>query len=182
MPDEPEVFGLLALMLLVHSRRAAREGGVLLRDQDRDRWDAAMIAEGQALVRASLRRNAPGPYQVQAAINAVHSVGVTDWAQVVALYDQLLVFTPTPVVALHRAVAVAEVAGPEMALDLVDALDLQAYHLFHAVRAELLTRLGRPGEARVALEAALPLAESEADRALLRERLEALANDSIEEG
>ncbi len=145
MPDEPEVFGLLALMLLVHSRRAARAGGVLLRDQDRDLWDAAMIAEGQALVRRLLARNQPGPYQVQAAINAVHSVGETDWAQVVALYDQLLVFTPTPVVALHRAVAVAEVAGPEVALDLVDALDLQAYHLFHAVRAELLTRLGRVG-------------------------------------
>ena len=182
MPDEPEVFGLLALMLLVHSRRAARAGGVLLRDQDRDLWDAAMIAEGQALVRRLLARDQAGPYQVQAAINAVHSVGVTDWAQVVALYDQLLFFTPTPVVELHRAVAVAEVAGPEVALDLVDALDLQAYHLFHAVRADLLTRLGRVGEARVALEAALPLTDGDADRALLRERLGALANGSTEEG
>ena len=182
MPDEPEVSGLLALLLLVHSRRAARAGGVLLPDQDRALWDAAMIAEGQALVRRSLARNQPGPYQVQAAINAVHSEGTTDWAQVVALYDQLLFFTPTPVVALHRAVAVAEVAGPEVALELVDGLDLQSYHLFHAVRADLLTRLGRVGEARVALEAALPLAESEADRALLRERLGALTNTSIEEG
>jgi RNA polymerase sigma-70 factor (ECF subfamily) len=182
MPDEPDVLGLLALMLLVHSRRAAREGGVLLRDQDRALWDAAMIAEGQAIVRRLLARNQPGPYQVQAAINAVHSVGTTDWAQVVALYDQLLVFTPTPVVALHRAVAVAEVGGAAEALVLVDELDLQSYHLFHAVRADLLTRLGRVAEARSALEAALPLAESDADRALLRERLGALANGSIEEG
>ena len=119
---------------------------------------------------------------MQAAINAVHSEGETDWGQVVALYDQLLFFTPTPVVALHRAVAVAEVGGAAEALVLVDELELQSYHLFHAVRADLLTRLGRLAEARVALEAALPLAESEADRALLRQRLGALANDSIEEG
>ena len=117
MPDEPEVLGLLALMLLVHSRRAAREGGVLLRDQDRALWDAALIAEGQAIVRRLLARNQPGPYQVQAAINAVHSDGTTDWAQVVALYDQLLVFTPTPVVACTarwrspRSAAPAERAG-----------------------------------------------------------------------
>lgn len=171
MPDEPEVSGLLALLLLVHSRRAAREGGVLLRDQDRALWDGAMIDEGQTLVRRLLARNQPGPYQLQAAINAVHSEGVTDWAQVVALYDQLLLFTPTPVVALHRAVAVAEVDGPAAALALVDDLDLETYHLYHAVRAELLTRLGRKAEAREALQAALPLAESESDRTLLRERL-----------
>src|SRR5690349_9018033 len=133
MPDEPEVAGLLALLLLVHSRRAAREGGVLLRDQDRALWDAALIDEGQALVRRLLARNQPGPYQLQAAINAVHSEGVTDWPQVVALYDQLLLFTPTPVVALHRAVAVAEVSGPAVGLELVDELELESYHLFHAV-------------------------------------------------
>jgi RNA polymerase sigma-70 factor (ECF subfamily) len=176
MPDEPEVAGLLALMLLVHSRRDARAGGVLLADQDRGLWDRAMIAEGQALVRACLRRGAPGPYQVQAAINAVHSEGVTDWAQVVALYDQLLALTPTPVVALHRAVAVAEVSGPAAALELVDDLELERYHLFHAVRADLLTRLGRAGEAREALSAALPLVESETDRVLLRKRLAVLTN------
>ena len=177
MPDEPEAAGLLALMLLVHSRRAAREGGVLLRDQDRALWDLALIDEGQALVRRLLVRGQPGPYQVQAAINAVHSEGVTDWAQVVALYDQLLVFTPTPVVALHRAVAVAEVSGPDVALALVDELELETYHLFHAVRADLLRRLGREEEARDAYLAALPLAESETDRALLRDRLASLANN-----
>jgi len=174
MPDEPEPAGLLALMLLVHSRRDARTGGVLLRDQDRALWDAAMIAEGQALVRRSLVRNQPGPYQIQAAINAVHSEGVTDWAQVVALYDQLLRFTPTPVVALHRAVAVAEVSGPDTALALVDELELESYHLFHAVRADLLRRLGRDDEARDAYSAALPLTESETEQALLRRRLEEL--------
>jgi RNA polymerase sigma-70 factor, ECF subfamily len=180
MPDEPEVAGLLALMLLVHSRRDARAGGVLLADQDRALWDRAMIAEGQALVRACLRRGAPGPYQVQAAINAVHSEGVTDWAQVVALYDQLLAMTPTPVVALHRAVAVAEVSGPAVALELVDELELESYHLFHAVRADLLTRLGRSAEAREALEAALPLADSETNRSVLLARLAALANPASE--
>jgi RNA polymerase sigma-70 factor (ECF subfamily) len=173
MPDEGEVAGLLALMLLVHSRREARAGGVLLRDQDRRLWDQAMIDEGQAIVRRLLVRGRPGPYQLQAAINAVHSEGVTDWAQVVALYDQLLVYLATPVVALHRAVAVAEVHGPAAALALVDALALESYHLFHAVRADLLTRLGHPAEAREALEAALELTESEVDRALLTARLEA---------
>lgn len=178
MPDEPEPAGLLALMLLVHSRRAARAGGVLLRDQDRERWDGAMIAEGQALVRRLLARNQPGPYQLQAAINAVHSDGVTDWAQVVALYDQLLRFTPTPVVALHRAVAVAEVSGPGVALELVDELELESYHLFHAVRAELLRRLGRAAEARDAYSAALPLTESETEQARLRRRIAELASAS----
>lgn len=176
MPDEPEAAGLLALMLLVHSRRGARAGGVLLRDQDRALWDRELIDEGQALVRRLLARGQPGPYQIQAAINAVHSEGVTDWPQVVALYDQLLVFTPTPVVALHRAVAVAEVSGPAVALDLVDELELETYHLFHAVRADLLRRLGRDDEAAAALRAALPLTESETERALLRDRLQGLAN------
>ncbi|MDA0178671.1 RNA polymerase sigma factor [Solirubrobacter phytolaccae] len=178
MPDEPEAAGLLALMLLVYSRREARAGGVLLRDQDRALWDAAMIIEGQALVRRLIARNAPGPYQLQAAINAVHSEGVTDWPQVVALYDQLLLFTPTPVVALHRAVAVAEVSGAAAALALVDELELETYHLFHAVRADLLRRLGRRDEARDAYAAALPLTESETEQALIRRRIAELATSS----
>ncbi|HEX7305853.1 RNA polymerase sigma factor [Lentzea sp.] len=172
MPDEPEVWGLLALMLLVDSRRDARlrDGGiVLLADQDRALWDADLVAEGQELVRRCLRWNRPGPYQVQAAINAVHSDPPTDWHQVVALYDQLLAMTPSPVVALHRAVAVAETEGPRTALDLVDALDLDRYHLFHAVRADLLHRLGE--DPRPALEAALARAEHPAERDLLAKRL-----------
>ncbi|WP_112269906.1 RNA polymerase sigma factor [Lentzea terrae] len=178
MPDEPEVWGLLALMLLVTSRRDARlrDGElVLLEDQDRARWDAGLIAEGQDIVRRCLRWNQPGPYQIQAAINAVHSDPPTDWHQVVALYDQLLAITPSPVVALHRAVAVAEVDGPAEALRQVDLLDLDRYHLFHAVRADLLTRLGE--DPRTALEAALALAEHPAERDLLRKRLGLAAAD-----
>ncbi|MDX8028827.1 RNA polymerase sigma factor [Lentzea sp. BCCO 10_0856] len=178
MPDEPEVWGLLALMLLVASRREARlrDGEiVLLADQDRELWNAGLIAEGQDVVRRCLRWNRPGPYQIQAAINAVHSDPPTDWHQVVALYDQLLTFTPSPVVALHRAVAVAETEGPEKALHLVDALDLDRYHLFHAVRADLLKRLGRDPTA--ALEAALDRAEHPAERDLLRSRLGLAAAD-----
>ncbi|WP_439659699.1 RNA polymerase sigma factor [Lentzea sp. HUAS TT2] len=172
MPDEPEVWGLLALMLLVASRRDARlrDGRiVLLQDQDRALWNADLVAEGQDLVRRCLRWNRPGPYQLQAAINAVHSDPPTDWRQVVALYDQLLAITPSPVVALHRAVAVAETEGPRRALAEVDALDLDRYHLFHAVRADLLHRLGEDPTA--ALEAALDRAEHPAERDLLRERL-----------
>src|SRR3954454_21918163 len=143
MPDEPEVLGLLALLLLTESRRTARttpDGTmVLLPDQDRSQWDHALIAEGLAIVRECLRRNTPGPYQIQAAINAVHSDAAsaadTDWVQIVQLYDQPLPFMPSPVVELNRAIAVAEVAGPEPALAIVDALDLDTYHLFHAVRA-----------------------------------------------
>ena len=143
--------GLLALMLLIESRRAARTtpGGDLVRlaDQDRDRWDRDLIAEGQAIVRQCLRRNQPGPYQIQAAINAVHSdaptAAATDWNQILRLYDQLAALAPNPVVTLNRAVAVAEVDGPEAALALVDGLDLGGYHLFHAIRADLLRRLGR---------------------------------------
>src|SRR5262249_17324140 len=143
MPDEPEVLGLLALMLLIESRRATRttrEGGlVLLADQDRCRWDHGLIAEGQAIVRACLRRGHPGPYQIQAAINAVHSdaptAAATDWRQIRQLYDQLLALTPSPVVALHRAVAVAEVEGADAALTLVDGLGLGGYHLYHSIRA-----------------------------------------------
>ncbi|MGH3408511.1 MAG: RNA polymerase sigma factor [Streptosporangiaceae bacterium] len=151
VPDDPEVQGLLALMLLTRARRGARttaDGAlVLLADQDRSRWDHELIREGHALVRACLRRGQPGPYQVQAAINAVHTdaatAEATDWDQVVRLYDQLLAFDPSPVVALHRAVAVAETDGSAVALALVDRLDLDAYYLLHAVRAELLNRLGR---------------------------------------
>jgi RNA polymerase sigma-70 factor, ECF subfamily len=182
LPDEPEVMGLLALMLLVESRRAARTtpGGdlVLLADQDRGRWDAGLVAEGQAIVRRCLRRNQPGPYQVQAAINAVHSdaptVAATDWDQILALYDQLLTIAPGPVVALNRAVAVAEVEGPEAALALVDGLELDSYHLFHAIRADLLRRLGRDVEAAAAYEAAIARAGNAPERAFLERRRQAL--------
>jgi RNA polymerase sigma-70 factor (ECF subfamily) len=178
MPDEPEVMGLLALMLLIESRHAARVGPdgelVLLADQDRSLWDRALIAEGQALVRRCLERNQPGPYQLQAAINAVHSDAAhaedTDWRQIVALYDQLLALTPTPVVALNRAVAVAEVEGPEAALALVEELDLDGYHVFHAVRADLLRRVGRGEEAVAAYDAALGLTENAAERGFLEAR------------
>ncbi len=182
MPDEPEVMGLLALMLLVESRRAARtapDGAlVLLADQDRRRWDRALIDEGQAIVRACLRRNRPGQYQIQAAINAVHSdapdASATDWLQIRQLYDQLMAIAPVPVVALHRAVAVAEVDGPDAALDLVDALDLDRYHLFHAVRADLLRRLGRDAEAAQAYQAAIARTENAAERDFLQRRHDGL--------
>ena len=179
MPDEPEVIGLLALLLLTESRRPARTAPdgtlVLLPDQDRSVWDGALIAEGQTLVRACLRRNQPGPYQIQAAINAVHSdaptAADTDWAQILALYDQLLVVSPTPVVALNRAVALAEVKGPEVALAAVDELqELGGYHLFHSTRAELLTRLGRHAEAAQAYETAGTLTSNAAERAFLADR------------
>ena len=183
MPDEPEVMGLLALMLLVDARRPARttpDGRlVLLADQDRGRWDRERIAEGQAIVRRCLRRNQPGPYQLQAAVNAVHSdapaAAATDWRQILALYDQLLAITPSPVVALNRAVAVAEVEGPEAALALVDGLDLDGYHLFHAIRADLLRRLGRDGEAALAYDAAIALAQNAAELAFLEGRRQTLA-------
>ncbi len=179
MPDEPEVTGLLALMLLAQSRHAARTtaggGLVLLADQDRGQWDRQLIAEGQALVRQCLRRGQPGPYQVQAAINAVHSdapdAAATDWPQIVALYDQLLALAPGPVVALHRAVAVAEVAGPAAALTLVDGLDLGSYYLFHAIRGHLLRQLGRYAEAAAAYRAALDRTGNAAERDFLRGRL-----------
>ena len=182
MPDEPEVAGLLALMLLTDARRPARLGThgelVLLADQDRVLWDRSLIAEGQDLVRECLRRNHPGPYQIQAAINAVHSDAAstadTDWAQIVALYDQLMAVAPSPVVSLHRAVAVAEVSGPAAGLALVDGLDLTRHHLFHAIRADLLRRLGRPADARAAYDAAIALAGNDADRAFLLQRRAAL--------
>ena len=175
MPDEPEVLGLLALMLLTESRRAARTSAdgalVLLADQDRGRWDPALIAEGQAIVRRCLQRNEPGPYQIQAAINAVHSDAAaasdTDWDQILRLYDQLLAVAPGPVVALNRAVAVAEVDGPAAALDLVDGLDLGGYYLYHAIRADLLRRLGRTAEADAAYQTAIAQTGNAAERAHL---------------
>jgi RNA polymerase sigma-70 factor (ECF subfamily) len=178
MPDEPEVAGLLALMLLVTARRPARTTAdgdqILLADQDRSLWDGGMIAEGQVLVRACLRRNQPGPYQLQAAINAVHSdaptAADTDWGQIVALYDLLLTLTPSPVVALHRAVAVAEVEGPTAALALLDGLDLGRQHLFHAIRADLLRRLGRNAEAGAAYDEAIALVRSDPERQFLARR------------
>ncbi|MQA78907.1 MAG: sigma-70 family RNA polymerase sigma factor [Streptosporangiales bacterium] len=185
MPDEPEVLGLLALMLLVESRRATRStaGGdlVLLRDQDRSRWDLRLVAEGQDLVRRCLRRNRPGPYQIQAAINAVHSdastAETTDWHQVVRLYDQLVAIAPNPVAALNRAVAVAEVEGPGAALALVDDLGLGGYHLFHAIRADLLRRLDRDTEAAAAYDEAMARTENASERAFLRRRRDALTGN-----
>ena len=179
MPDEPEVEGLLALMLLIESRRAARftpDGGlVLLADQDRRLWDSDLVAEGQELVRQCLRRNRPGPYQLQAAINAVHSdaatAAATDWAQILQLYDQLLAVAPGPVVALNRAVALAEVHGPGAALAAVEGLGLDNYYLFHAVRADFLVRLGRYPEAAEGYRRALALAGSAAERRFLEGKL-----------
>jgi RNA polymerase sigma-70 factor, ECF subfamily len=179
MPDEPEALGLLALMLLTESRRAARTGPddtmVLLPDQDRERWDRALIAEGQDLVRRCLRRGRPGPYQIQAAINAVHSdaptAALTEWGQILQLYDQLMAIAPGPVVALNRAVAVAEVHGPAAALDLVEKLDLGRYYLYHSIRADLLRRLNRPDQAARAYEQALALTQNAAERAYLTARL-----------
>jgi len=183
MPDEPEVSGLLALLLLTQARTNARttpDGDiVLLADQDRTRWDRSLIAEGHAIVRACLRRNQPGPYQVQAAIAAVHAAAVTaadtDWQQILALYDQLLAMSPTPVVALNRAVAVAEVHGCAQALESVDELALDDYHLYHATRADLLRRLNRTAEARAAYEAAISLAANRAERDFLTLRRASLS-------
>ncbi len=187
MPDEPEVLGLLALMLLTEARRATRTGPdgalVLLADQDRNRWDRQLIAEGQAIVRRCLRRGQPGPYQIQAAIGAVHSdapsAAGTDWRQILALYDQLSVVTPGPVVALHRAVALAEVAGPAAALTVVDDLDLDTYYLFHAVRADLLRRLGRDGEAASAYGEAIARTANAAEQDYLRGRRRALTGSDV---
>jgi len=182
MPDEPEVHGLLALLLLTEARRAARttpDGAlVVLPDQDRGKWDQELMAEGLVLVRACLRRNLPGSYQIQAAINAVHADAAvaadTDWWQILQLYDQLLAVTPTPVVALNRAVAVDQVHGPAAALAAVESLDLGSYHLFHATRADLLRRLGRLGDASDAYDAALALVENGAERRFLEMRRRSL--------
>ncbi len=184
MPDEPEALGLLALLLLTESRRGARTAAdgtmVLLPDQDRSKWDRDLIAEGQAIVRRCLQRNTPGPYQIQAAINAVHSDAATaadtDWAQVLQLYDQLLAVAPNAVVALNRAVAVAEIEGPGPALAAVDALDLDAYYLFHATRADLLARLERVDDAERAYNRALELTGNAAERDLLERKRRALTS------
>jgi len=182
MPDEPEVLGLLALMLLTEARRPARFAeGVLvtLPDQDRSRWDASLVAEGHRLVRACLRRGRPGPYQIQAAVNAVHtdaaSAENTDWRQIAALYDQLFALTPTPVVALNRAVAVAERDGAAAGLAALEAVDgLASYHAYQAARADLLRRLGREAEAADAYRIAVELSANPAERAYLEERLAGL--------
>jgi RNA polymerase sigma-70 factor (ECF subfamily) len=174
---QPEVDGLLGLMLLLDARRPARvRDGVLvtLPDQDRSAWNAAQIAEGHALVRQCLALNRPGPYQIQAAINAVHTsapdASSTDWSQVLALYDQLAALMPSPIVTLNRAVAVAELDGPHVALAIVDDLDLGSYHAFHATRADLLRRLGRHAEARAAYDQAIALTENPAEQAWLSRR------------
>jgi RNA polymerase sigma-70 factor (ECF subfamily) len=183
MPDEPEAMGLLALMLLIESRRAARttpDGSlVLLADQERGRWDRDLITQGQGIVRQCLLRDQPGPYQIQAAINAVHSdaptAADTDWWQILQLYNQLLALAPSPVAALNRAVAVAEVEGPDAALTIVDRLGLNSYYLFHAVRADLLRRLGRKSEAAQAYGAAIALTENTAERDFLERSRQALS-------
>jgi RNA polymerase sigma-70 factor, ECF subfamily len=184
MPAEPEVLGLLALLLLADSRREARvspDGALVpLAAQDRSRWDRLRIAEGQAIVRQCLRWNRPGPYQIQAAIQAVHSDApapeATDWRQVVTLYDQLLLLAPTPVVALNRATALAELAGPEAGLHALVGAALENYHLFHAVRADLLQRAGRPAEARAAVDRAIELCGNDVERELLERRRRTLSS------
>lgn len=185
LPDELEVQGLLALMLLTDARRSARVSSdgqlVLLRDQDRSQWDPASTAEGLRLVQRCLHRNRPGPYQIQAAISAVHAIAAstdeTDWSQIVRLYDQLLAMQPTPVVAMNRAVAVAEVDGPQAALTLIDALadDLDRFYLLHAIRADFLRRLGRNEQAAASYRNAISRCENDAEREFLRRRLAALA-------
>lgn len=181
LPDSPEPMGLLALMLLTHARATARVNDgtlVTLDEQDRTRWDAHLIDEGHALVRRCLAIGRPGPYQLQAAINAVHcdalDASLTDWSQVLALYDQLVRLDPSPVVALNRAVAVAELDGPDVALGLVDRLDLDRYHAFHATRADLLRRLGRRDEAVAAYDRAIELAGNPAELAWLTSRRDSL--------
>ena len=184
MPDEPEAAGLLALMLLSESRVPARraEGAlVLLRDQDRTEWDRTMIEEGHAIVRACIRRNQPGPFQLQAAIQAVHcdadSFQATDWPQIVTLYDHLFSVMPTSVVALNRAIAIGETEGPEAALTALDEIapDLDNYHLMHAARGTTLRRLGQRGAAKAAYERAAHLATTEPDRRFLAQQIEELA-------
>ncbi len=188
MPDEPEVVGLLALMLLIQARRQARltSSGelVLLTDQDRSTWNTSLISEGQSLVRQCLRRNRPGPYQLQAAINAVHTdahtSADTDWNQILQLYDQLLAIAPSPIVALNRAVAVAEVEGPDAALTAIEPLDLSDVLAFHAVRADLLRRTGRIAEAARAYGSAITLAGTTAERAYFERVRDALPTPVVE--
>ena len=182
LPDVPEVAGLLALMLLTESRRTARVARgelVPMYEQDRGAWDRSLIAEGHGLVRECLAAGRPGPYQLQAAINAVHTdaptASATDWSQVAALYDQLRVIAPSPFVELNRAVAIAELDGPEVALAIVDRLDLAAYHAWHATRADLLRRLGRSAESRAAYDAAIAATDNVAEVAYLSRRRDQLA-------
>ena len=177
-PEEPEVFGLLALMLLIDARRPARmtpTGALVpLPEQDRSRWNRLLIAEGQVIVRQCLRWNRPGPYQIQAAINAVHSDAVstaaTDWPQILRLYDQLMSIAPGPIVVLNRAVAVAEVDGAEKALAIVEELDLDDYYVFHAIHASLLRRVGRNTEADAAYARAAGLTANTSERTYLEKR------------
>jgi RNA polymerase sigma-70 factor (ECF subfamily) len=178
MPGEPEVEGLLALMLLTEARRPARTdtAGALVRlaDQDRSRWNRALITEGHDIVRACLRRDLPGPYQLQAAIAAVHADATTaadtDWSQIVRLYDQLVVWLPTPIVRLNRAIAVAEHRGPEEALEILAEFELDRHHLYHAARADLLGKVGRTREAVAAFDRAIELTANLAERAHLERR------------
>lgn len=182
LPGEPEAVGLLALMVLTEARAPARldaRGGLVrLADQDRSRWDRELITEGHQLVRACLERNQPGPYQIQAAIAAVHAdataAAVTDWAQIVALYDHLYQLRPNAVVALNRAIAVMEHRGPAAALDALDQIDLPTYHLFHATRAEALRRAGRHDEAAHALRRALALTSNTTEHGHLEHELAGL--------
>jgi RNA polymerase sigma-70 factor (ECF subfamily) len=182
MPDEPEALGLVALLLLQDSRSGARHAAgevVLLADQDRDRWDRAEIAEGVRLLARALRHDVPGPYQLQAAIAAQHARATrtedTDWAAIAGLYAELLARTPSPVVALNHAVAVAMADGPASGLTLVDRIEgIEGYHLLHATRADLLRRLGRDDEAAAAYRRAHELAANPADRRFLAGRLLAL--------
>ena len=182
MPDEHEAKGLLALMLLAHARRLARTTPsgdlVLLADQNRSLWDRELISEGQSLVRECLRADLPGPYQIQAAINAVHADAETyeqtDWPQILALYDQLYAVSPSPVVALNRAVAVAQVSGPGAALELLNDLDLDRFQRYHAIRADLLRRLDRTIEATDAYRAAIALTDNPSERRFLQRRIRAL--------
>jgi RNA polymerase sigma-70 factor (ECF subfamily) len=177
LPAEPEVAGLLALMLLTDARRATRVADgelVTLGEQDRSQWDRDLIAEGQVLTRQAVESGAPGPYGLMAAINSIHASAAdirdTDWARITSLYDRLYSLVPSPIVALNRAVAVAEVDGPQVALALVDELNLGSYHAWHATRADLLRRIGRSEDAAAAYDAAIAATENEAERAYLSRR------------
>jgi RNA polymerase sigma-70 factor, ECF subfamily len=179
MPDEPEVLGLLALMLLHDSRRHARLDAdrriVLLEEQDRWLWDEDEIAEGRSLVEAALRRGRPGPYQLQAAIAACHTGETSDWPQIVVLYGELLRLQPSPVVELNRAVALAMAEGPEVGLATIDAIEgLEDYRYLHSARADLLRRLRRTDDARAAYERALELAPNDAEQDFIESRLSLL--------
>jgi RNA polymerase sigma-70 factor (ECF subfamily) len=190
MPDEPEVRGLLALMLLITARRPARTdptgGLVTLSHQDRNLWDRDLIAEGHRLVRSCIRQQRPGPYQIQAAINAVHTDATTaeetDWHQILALHDQLLTIAPTPIAELNRAVVVAEITGPHAALDIIEQLDLDRYQPWHATRADLLRRTGRTAQAELAYRHAIALTDNPAEHQHLKKRLRELGRTARRAG